>query len=581
MPERTFVYQPSFDDLGTPLSEVTFVVLDLETTGASSADCAITEVGAVKLRGGECLGTYQTLVDPGSAIPVEITVLTGITQAMVMRAPRIETVIPSLLEFLDGAVIVGHNIRFDISFVNAALARLGYQPLAARSVDTLGLARRLLGDEVPNFKLTTLADRLRLDHRPSHRALDDALATGELLHILLERSAGLGVLGLEDLILLPKLAGSPHAKKLALTDELPRKSGVYLFRDARDQVLYVGKAANLRARVRSYFSSDERRKVAQLLRETQRIDHQVCRNGLEAAVLELRLIHQYLPRFNRQGTHANKYPYIKLTLNERLPRLAVVRKVANDGALYLGPVASTSVAKRIIEALHSVSLVRRCSAPSLACATREVCGSAQLGVSCCPCSGATSPQEYAAVIEELVTNLTSRPDRLLAPLRDRINKLASEQRYEEAAEVRDRAEALAALLRRQRRFDLLRRAGRVRLGIGANSGDGWVELVAGQLWRSGSGRDSRSGSGKDADALFAVDCAVPPCAVPPCAVMHPLPAPQRAEADELLTVVNWVERNLERLTIEEVEGVLANPLPVLPTFKPTTQSPARRTTNRT
>ncbi|MYA73917.1 MAG: DEDD exonuclease domain-containing protein [Acidimicrobiaceae bacterium] len=563
--EQTFAYQQSFEDLGTPLYEVTFVVIDLETTGASAANCAITEIGAVKLRGGECLGTYQTLVDPGCAIPPEITVLTGITGAMVMRAPRIEAVMPSLLEFIDGAVIVGHNIRFDISFLNAALTQLGRPRLAARSIDTLALARRLLRDEVPNYRLGTLADRLRLSHKPSHRALDDALATGDLLHFLLERAATLGVLGLEDLIALPKLAGSPQAKKLNLTDGLPREPGVYMFRDARDEVLYVGKAANLRSRVRSYFSTDERRKVGQLLRETHRIDHQVCRNGLEAAVLELRLIHQYLPRFNRQGTRAGKYPYIKLTLNERFPRLSVVRKVNNDKALYLGPVASTRVAKRIIEAIHSVAPVRRCGIASRASPNASICASAQLGVSCCPCSGATSEAEYTAVVEELVTNLTSRPDLLLAPLAARIERLATDHRYEEAADVRDRAEALAGLLRRHRRFDLLRRAGRLRLRIG----NGWVELVGGRL--------SRSGHAGDSDELFAP---VHPC-TPEAPPTEPLPVPQRAEADELLTVVSWIERNADKVTIEEVEGVLANPLPALPVFKPKTKSPARRTATRT
>ena len=92
--------QRSFEDLGVPLSETTFCVVDVETTGGSALDGAITEVGAVKLRGGECLGTLQTLVNPGMAIPPEITVLTGITEAMVLPAPRMPEVLPSFLEFL-------------------------------------------------------------------------------------------------------------------------------------------------------------------------------------------------------------------------------------------------------------------------------------------------------------------------------------------------------------------------------------------------------------------------------------------------------------------------------------------------
>src|SRR5436305_7003509 len=117
--------QRSFDDLGSPLHGVTFCVIDLETTGGSPADCEITEIGAVRLRGGECLGTFQTLVNPGCRIPPSIVVLTGITEAMVAPAPRIEEVLPSLMEFIGGSVLVGHNLRFDVSFLDAAMARGG------------------------------------------------------------------------------------------------------------------------------------------------------------------------------------------------------------------------------------------------------------------------------------------------------------------------------------------------------------------------------------------------------------------------------------------------------------------------
>ena len=130
--------RPASTTSGRPLSEVTFVVLDLETTGASPDDCAITEVGAVKYRGGELLGRFETLVNPGVPIPPFITVLTGITEAMVLPAPRIDEVLPPLLEFIGGAVIVGHNIRFDIWFLDAALADHGYPKLEQPRVDTLG-----------------------------------------------------------------------------------------------------------------------------------------------------------------------------------------------------------------------------------------------------------------------------------------------------------------------------------------------------------------------------------------------------------------------------------------------------------
>src|SRR5580704_2153357 len=190
--------QRSFDDLGRPLAEVTFVVLDLETTGTSPATCAITEVGAVKVRGGEVLGTFQTLVNPGLPIPPSITVLTGITHAMVVPAPPVGAVLDPFSGFVGDAVIVGHNVAFDLRFLRAAMEEHGYPRFTNTVVDTCALARRLVRDEVPNCRLATLADLFRVGRKPTHRALDDAWATMEVLHALLERAGSLGVLGLDD-----------------------------------------------------------------------------------------------------------------------------------------------------------------------------------------------------------------------------------------------------------------------------------------------------------------------------------------------------------------------------------------------
>ena len=319
---RGVVVQRSFDELGTPLHAVTFCVLDLETTGGSPATDAITEIGAVRMRGGECLGRFDTLVNPGVPIPPLITVLTGITEAMLLPAPKIDEALPAFLEFLGDAVIVGHNVRFDISFLDAACRARGDAPLTNRRTDTLGLARRLVRDDVPNLKLSTLARHLRVPTEPVHRAMADAQATAEVFHILLERAATFGVLGLDDLLALPSMHAHPSAQKLGLTTALPREPGVYVFRDRHGRPLYVGKATNLRSRVRSYFSGDDRRKVPQLLRETVAIDHVVCRDPLEAAIREIRLIQRWQPRFNRQGKSQRGYSYVRLT-RERFPRIVV------------------------------------------------------------------------------------------------------------------------------------------------------------------------------------------------------------------------------------------------------------------
>ncbi|HWD50849.1 MAG TPA: exonuclease domain-containing protein [Acidimicrobiales bacterium] len=300
--------QQSFDDLGTPLREVTFVVLDVETTGGSPTGSSLTEVAAARYRGGEMLGTYQTLVKPDERIPPFITALTGISNLMVADAPTTGAMLPSFLEFLGGAVVVGHNVRFDLSFLNHALVSTGRDRLQNATVDTLALARRLVRDMVPNCKLGTLADSLDLAHRPSHRALNDVLATGDLLHNLLERAGSFGILGLEELLDLPRLVGHPQAAKLRLTTRLPHRPGVYWFTDAAGHVLYVGKATDLQARVRSYFTGDRRPKVGRLLRQLHGIQFRVCPGPLTAAVIEGRLIRAWSPLFNRAGKVRRKAP---------------------------------------------------------------------------------------------------------------------------------------------------------------------------------------------------------------------------------------------------------------------------------
>src|SRR4029450_1418733 len=167
--------QVSIEELGTALADVTFVVVDLETTGGSPKDSAITEIGAVKVRGGAILGEFQTLVDPGREIPPYISVLPGITSTMVAAAPRIGTVLPSFLEFARGAVLVAHNAPFDLGFLKTACERHGMAWPAHRKLDTAVLARRVVNrDEAPNCKLATLARLFRATTQPCHRALADA-----------------------------------------------------------------------------------------------------------------------------------------------------------------------------------------------------------------------------------------------------------------------------------------------------------------------------------------------------------------------------------------------------------------------
>ena len=475
--------QRTFDDLGTPLHEVTFCVLDLETTGATPASCEITEVGALKYVGGELVGTFETLVNPDAPIPPTITVLTGITQAMVIDAPRIGEVLPALLEFIGTAVIVGHNVRFDMSFLNAAAVRLGYGKLPNPTSDTLGLARRLLRSEVRRLNLSSLAAHFRSPITPNHRALADAQATAHVFWGLLERAGSIGVSHLEDLLRLPTAKGSPHYRKIELADGLPRRPGVYLFRDRDDNVIYIGKAKNLRTRVRSYFYGDDRRSVAQMLRDLTRIEHRVCNTELEAEVTELRLINATTPRYNRRSRPPRSPQYVKLT-SEEFPRLSIVRTLRDDSCLYLGPFRSRRQANAVVAAIWDAVPIRRCLTKGGR--RSPACNFAQLGVALCPCDGTISSAEYQTVVNQLRHGIESRPDELLEPLVERIRDYARTARFEEAAEMRDRHRALSNAVHDRRNWNVLREAGLLWAEDG--SGDN-VLLERGRLLASWTAAD--------------------------------------------------------------------------------------------
>src|SRR5207247_4453913 len=241
---------------GVQLSEVTFVVVDLETTGGSPTDHAITEIGAVTYRGGERLSTFQSLVDPRQPIPPYVAQLPGIDDLLVTRAPEIQQVLPSFLEFARGAIFVGHNASFDFGFLNANLLRLDYDPLEGPPVCTARLARRVVWPDVPNVRLATLAQYFRTAVKPRHRALPDAEACAEVLHGLLDLGGRLGILTLGDLHAAVRARGRPNFGKIRLADALPHAAGVYLFKGRDGRVLYVGKSKDLRGRVRSYFYDD-------------------------------------------------------------------------------------------------------------------------------------------------------------------------------------------------------------------------------------------------------------------------------------------------------------------------------------
>ncbi len=451
--------QRSFDELGRPLRDLTFCVVDLETTGGSAeAGSMITEVGAVKVRGGEVLGEFQTLVNPHTQIPPFIAVLTGITNSMVSDAPPIESVLPSFLEFAAGCVLVAHNAPFDVGFLQYFAARQEVRWPSFEVLDTAKIARRVVTrDDAPNCKLSSLAKAFHATTTPNHRALSDARATVDVLHGLMERLGGLGVHTLEELSTFSAKVTTAQRRKRHLAEGLPHAPGVYLFRDERARVLYVGTSRDLRTRVRSYFTASETRsRMGEMVGLAESVTGIECATPLEAEVRELRLIAEHKPRYNRRSRFPEKAHYLKLT-REAWPRLSLVRRVAEDGADYVGPFSSKRTAEKCLAALHETFPLRQCSQRLSKQPTVSPCVLAEMGRCLSPCDGSVDSTTYAAVVRQLRDNLLARPDDVVELITRRMAILADDERFEEAGVHRDRLAAFVRAVARTQRLSALTR----------------------------------------------------------------------------------------------------------------------------
>lgn len=551
--------QPSFEDLGTPLCDVTFCVVDLETTGGGAAD-SITEIGAVKVRGGVLVGEFQTLVNPNTHIPAMIAVLTGITNQMVAGSPRIEAVLPGFLEFSRGTVLVAHNAGFDIGFLKRACAAHDLAWPGNHVIDTVALARQaLLRDEVPNCKLATLAAHFRATTAPNHRALSDARATVDVLHGLLERLGNLGVITLDDLGEFSHKVSPQRRAKRTWATTIPDRPGVYWFycpdrsgyrsESADDQgreVLYVGKSTSLRRRVGSYFTAAEKRpRMEEMIRVAAGVEHVVCATGLEAEIRELRMISAHKPRYNRRSRNQERVLWVKLT-RERFPRLSIVRQRGTDDGDYWGPFNRRADAEEARLALYDAHPIRQCTG---SVSRRSVVGCALAGMGRCfaPCLQPDHQEEYSLVVARLRQALHSDIRPTLGRIGVRLGELSQQERFEEAAALSLRMHAYTAATLRWNRMDAMARVPQI---VAAELvGDSWDIHVIRYGRLAGAARATpgqRPRAVADDTVMLAETVLAPQSGLP------------AASIEEAERIASWLERPGVRLI--EIDGDWSWPL---------------------
>lgn len=273
-----------------------YAVVDIETTGSFAASNGITEIAIAIHDGCKVLHFYESLVNPHVPIPYFIQRLTGITNTMVANAPSFSEIAPQVHDLLQDKVFVAHNVNFDYSFVKHHLQQAGFD-LNTRKLCTIRLARKVIPG-LPAYGLGKITQRLGINHANHHRAGGDALATADLLSILTEKDTE----GIIPAMLKGRNAEQyvpPHLPVSEL-EELPPVTGVYYFYNATGKAIYVGKARNIRKRVRTHFSNNKpSRQKQDFLRETHHISYRPCGTELMAHILESTEIRKLWPAYNR------------------------------------------------------------------------------------------------------------------------------------------------------------------------------------------------------------------------------------------------------------------------------------------
>jgi len=446
------------ETLAAPLADTEFVVVDLETTGGSpQRGSTIIEIGAVRLDRGRRAHRFSRLIDPGRPLPPFITRLTGITDGMLAGQPRLSEVIAEFLEFAGDRVLVAHNARFDVSFLNAALTACGARTLPQPHLCTMRLARRL----VPQLRrrgLDAVASHFGIPLVDRHRALGDAVMTAEIFLHFLELLAARGVQRLDQVLDLQASARDgriffcplPRGAVVAL----PERPGVYRFYGADGKLLYIGKAKSLRQRVQHYLSNagGHSHKTLDLIRHIHAVKAEEAGSDLEAALMEAEAIRGEQPPYNRLSKHLPRIAFLKLTSDVEFPRLMISSRPTGGGRCF-GPFRSRESAVRVIGLVTRLFKLRTCPGHLRPDAAGTPCLQGQIGACTAPCVARVSPAvygEHAARFVRLMSGDEGEIEWASRELAGQREAHAVALRFEAAARVHRDLEQLERLVRRQR-----------------------------------------------------------------------------------------------------------------------------------
>jgi DNA polymerase III subunit epsilon len=434
-------------NLHLPLSDVRFVVVDVESTGGTSGEHRLIEIAMVVVEDGVVVARHESLVDPHEDIPDFIQRMTGITDEMVKGAPEEEEALAPVLRELqdERAVFVAHNVGFDWGFIQRAVQRMsGIVPDVVR-LCTCKLSRRLHVD-LPRHDLASVAEHCGVVIDGRHRAMGDTMATVDVLVQMIDLARGdHGAQTLGDLVDLqyaprrqPRRETRKREELAPYLAELPDEPGVYYFLSAKRKLLYVGKAKSLVRRVRTYFHDAplHGRSVSRMLRFIKHIEWTTTDTELGALLLESREIKTRRPTYNVASREYTAPSFLRFT-RENFPRLELVHDVDPMTGDHFGPFRSRLMAERIRDLLMTTYRIRSCEGALVPSAEARPCFDYHVKKCLGPCALHQSVDDYRARVHEARDHLAHLENGAVAQLRDRMQRAAEEMAYEEPAMLRD------------------------------------------------------------------------------------------------------------------------------------------------
>lgn len=447
--------------------DTTFIVCDVETTGLSPYLNRITEIALIKIKECQITDTFTTLINPEQHIPAFITYLTGITDADVFDKPTFNEISEKIIKFFEpengiSPVFAGHNVSFDYKFLRESFRRLP-EPIDFnyKTICTCKLSRRLFR-QLKSKSLSSVSNYLEINQSVKHRAYDDTYATSQILIKLLEILQDKhdfeitnDIIKFQNTKIYSGTTVSPALKRVKINlKDIPVCPGVYYMKSSSGEILYIGKAKNLRDRISTYFrhNSELPEKIRKLLRNIYYLEWEKTASELSALILESHLIKKHKPRFNTASKRYRKHPFIKIDVQNKYPKIQKANEIENDGSYYYGPFSSGMTVNKLLKDIKEKFFVRKCEDKILKPSKKNSnCMYMDINECKAPCNFSITQDDYYNEVKKVHHFLINEGKvSAVKSYKLEMKNHSKKNEFEKAAFLRDRIKDIEKVLRYQK-----------------------------------------------------------------------------------------------------------------------------------